>query len=108
MGRSELLKKFTATFLEPDHLKRVQIKNALQNIWIKKGVKKIPLSVQKASEVALAKKGILNIPVITQNTLNKLTFHYQMTDQVDEKSISTFNDKFSVAEEYEDYTMFQL
>lgn len=96
-GRSEGLKQLTSDFLEPDVQQRINIKDALRISWIKQGHMKVPMRVQKANvEMTEQLKGTLDVPIITEAALKEPAFHYQMSDR--NKSISNFNDIFSVLE----------
>lgn len=101
LDRSESLKELTALFLEPDTIKRIRIKTALQHPWIKSDTSVItPLFVHNVSEIAEAQRTVLKVPIITQTTLKTSQFNYQVAEHI--KSISTFNEFFTVIDEHED------
>lgn len=106
LNRSASLKELTAIFLEPNLLRRVRIINALQHIWIKKGRTKAFLNVDQSSDSAQTENQLLNVPIITLNTLNLSTFHYKKTQQ--ENSISTFNNAFVEIEEHDAIDIIKL
>lgn len=101
LDRSESLKNLTASFLEPDVIKRARIKSVLYHPWIKSDINiKTPAFVHNVSEIVDTQKPMLKVPVITQSTLKASRFNYQISEQ--NKSISTFNKIFTVIDEHED------
>lgn len=98
LDRSERLQELTATFLEPVVLQRTKIKSALRNSWVKEGNIKTPDDVIKTNE---PNNAVLSNPIITQQLLKEPVFHYQMSEYG--KSMSTFNEVFSVVDDTSDY-----
>ncbi|XP_050431107.1 testis-specific serine/threonine-protein kinase 2-like [Adelges cooleyi] len=93
VDRSEQLKEFVSTFLEPNIAFRIQIKKALQNPWLKKGSDRIPSNVRRAFEIGSSKKSFINIPNITAATLkDKMALHYQRSVIIESNSV--FNEAF--------------
>ncbi|KAL5242134.1 hypothetical protein ACI65C_009544 [Semiaphis heraclei] len=90
--RSRTLKDLTATFLEPNFLKRTKIKTALQHPWIKEGNIKIPANVIVANESITTS---LSQPIVTETSLKVPAFHYQLSEYG--KLISADNDLFTAA-----------
>lgn len=100
LNRSESLKTLIASFLEPDVARRIRIKDAFQNIWIRSGNIGTPLLIHNANELVDNSRGTIIKPIITKNTLKLGTFHYEVSDQTN--SISAFNEIFTEVEDPEE------
>lgn len=98
LNRSESLIKFTAKFLEPNIQERVQIKNALQDYWIRIGTVKTPAKARYISTEN--HHHISTVPIMTEAVMKSPEFNYQMTEH--DKSMSNFNYVFDPDEEYDE------
>ncbi|CAH1715085.1 unnamed protein product [Aphis gossypii] len=90
LGRSRPLINLTATFLEPDYMKRTKLKNALQHSWVREGNIKTPVDVITANE---SDRAINSNPIITQTSLKVPAFHYHLSEYG--KTISKINEGFT-------------
>ncbi|KAE9541603.1 hypothetical protein AGLY_003594, partial [Aphis glycines] len=96
LGRSRPLINLTATFLEPDYVKRTKLKNALQHSWVREGNIKTPVDVITANE---SDRAINSNPIITQTSLKVPAFHYHLSEYG--KTISKINEGFTAMDKSE-------
>lgn len=90
LGRTRPLINLTATFLEPDYMKRTKLKNALQHSWVRESNIKTPVDVITANE---SDRAINSNPIITQTSLKVPAFHYHLSEYG--KTISKINEGFT-------------